>query len=91
MVWSVAISLVFVIKELLRHVSREICCNPLELYNNYLVYYSLIIKPGACRPHVRGFLKLNIDTVWIVGMRVHVCPRPRLLITSGVNEPHTIG
>ena len=86
-----AISLLFVIKELLRHVSREICCNPLELYNNYLVYYTLIIKPGVRRPHSPGFLKLKIDTVRIVGMRVCVCLRPRLLITSAVNEPHTIG
>ena len=27
---------------------------------------------------------LKIDPVWIVGMCVCVCPRPRLLITSGV-------
>ena len=47
--------------------------------------YVKIIKPGARRPHA-WFLK--IDPVRIVCMRacvcVFVCPRPRLLITSGV-------
>ena len=57
--------------------SREIRCNQLELYNNYLVYYSLIIKPGARRLHAPGFLKLKIDTVQIVGMRVRVCVHAR--------------
>ena len=34
------------------------------------------------RPARGWFLKT--DPVWIVGMRACVCPRPRLLITSGV-------
>ena len=34
------------------------------------------------RPACAWFLK--IDAVRIVGMRVRVCPRPRLLLTSGM-------
>ena len=45
----------------------------------------MIFKPGAHRPHAWF---LEIDPVRIVGMRacvrVCVCPRPRLSITSGV-------
>ena len=40
-----------------------------------------LLKPGGCWL-ATWFLK--IDPVWFVGMRVCVCPRPRLLITSGV-------
>ena len=46
-------------------------------------FKSEVFKPGACQPHA-WFLK--IDPMRIVGMRVCVCvcPRPRLLMTSGV-------
>ena len=55
--------------------------------NNFLntLAYSTC-QPGKRRPVAGTHLVLKIDPVEIVGMHVCVCvcPRPRLLITSGV-------
>ena len=44
--------------------------------------YFAIFKRGMCRPQLAHAWFLKIDPVRIVSMRV--CPRLRLLITSGV-------
>ena len=45
----------------------------------------MIFKPGARRPRAPGFLKLILCRLSVCVLAcVCVCPRPRLLITSGV-------
>ena len=57
------------------------------IYAQFLMSFLLQFLNQVCAGHrpVRAWF-LKIDPVWIVGMRacVCVCPRPRLLITSGM-------
>ena len=41
-------------------------------------------KEGVCQLQAVAYLVLKINPVWIIGMHVCVCPRPKLLITNGV-------
>ena len=53
----------------------------------FLVLVRLTVKPDVYWPMASPLLVLKIDPMGIVGMRVLcvcVCPRPRLLISSGV-------